>query len=124
MENGVSWKKCPTDKPVLLGNSTECTVCPSNTPYYNFTSRSCFSCGQDLLFSQEAGKCVQAIAKCESGKYYNYEAQKCLCPQEQPYEDANGVCIKCLLPKYFNKDTKRCESCPDGQILNVNTQKC
>lgn len=64
MENGISWKKCPADKPVILGNSTNCTVCPSTTPIYNLTSRTCFGCGKDLVFSQDAGKCLSAVAQC------------------------------------------------------------
>ena len=42
-----------------------------------------------------------------------------MCPQAQPFEDADEKCITCLLPNFFNKETKRCESCPSNTIYDL-----
>lgn len=74
------------------------------------------------MFSDTEKKCVGTC--CANGKYYNFNANSCLCPQSQPFEDADGKCINCMLPNYFNKVSRRCESCPEATIYDLQKETC
>lgn len=122
LNKGLNWTLCPADKPFLINGSTTCEQCPSNFPIYNLSSTLCVNCPYGQTFSSVQQKCVSTL--CSNGKYYNYDAKTCLCPQSQPFEDASGVCFSCQFPKFYNKLTKSCDSCPTGYFYDITRNSC
>lgn len=97
LNNGESWIACEEDKPFIIGGF--CSRCPEAT-YYNIETQTCAACQNDLVFSNAEHKCMEVC--CKTGKYYNYEEKKCMCPAAQPHETMEGHCVTCVLPDYWN----------------------
>ena len=122
LNQGVNWTLCPIDRPFLINGSKTCEQCPSDRPIYNLSSTLCINCPVGTAYSANEMRCVST--QCSNGKYYNFDAKVCLCPQAQPFEDASGNCISCLLPRYYNKATKTCDTCPSGSYYDLTRATC
>jgi len=78
----------------------------------------CGDCPDGYGFNDELNQCsLMAIRTCVNGRRYNPETDTCVCPDSTPYY-TGSKCISCLLPKFFNEDTRQCEECPEGKKYN------
>ena len=52
-------------------------------------------------------KCIP----CPTGQAYNTVKNQCICPVEAPFMLANGTCVTCDRPQYWNEKDKKCVTC-------------
>lgn len=48
----------------------------------------------------------------------------CVCPVEAPFMAANGTCIICDRPRFWNERDRQCVSCAEGFIYDYKQFKC
>lgn len=75
-----------------------------------------------MVYSTSERKCTKIC--CTNGKYYNWDLERCVCPLAQPYEEDSGKCVSCVLPKFWNKETKSCDSCGKSFYYDVAGKEC
>ena len=66
------------------------------------------------------------IIQCGNGQIKvknNQGVEVCECPQSSPYY--NGVqCVSCYLPNHWNTTSLACQTCPNGTIYSIETDRC
>ena len=84
---GKNVTKCPIDMPFVIKNTSECTVCPSETPHYDLEIQDCIKCAKGYVINTDTHQCEKKISSvfpddtaCTMGRYYNFEEKKCQCP--------------------------------------------
>lgn len=60
---------------------------------------------------------------CPSNYVFNNDTKKCECPKNVPFDDGKE-CVVCYLPKFWNYNTKTCDSCPENQFYDINRLAC
>jgi hypothetical protein len=61
---------------------------------------------------------------CSNGLIFDEASFSCVCPASSPYVDANGRCVACNAPNYWNVNSKACLSCAKDTHWDPSTGKC
>ena len=77
-------------------NGSICTKCPIQTPVWN--GKYCDYCPSGQYWDITTEKCMA----CPAGQVYNTLKNICICPVEAPFMLANGSCVTCDQPRYWN----------------------
>lgn len=61
---------------------------------------------------------------CISPGVWNANTLTCNCSASTPYLNANGNCVSCSAPQFWNCKTKQCMSCPNTFEYNSTLKRC
>ncbi len=122
-------------------------VCPGGQEY-NEENQMCLpKCDEGMVFNTETNECIPAtLPQCAEnevydtdrnrcrptcdGQQYDPDANTCVCPDGQEYNEENKICLpKCDEGMFFNTETNECvpeptAHCSDGFHLNEATGAC
>ena len=81
--------------------------CPTNLPYLNSTTQTCFSCPVNQTYSEAQGKCV-----CSIPGTYLINGQCIACPVGTQYAPHRNQCIRCITGTVYDPTTEQCVADP------------
>ena len=50
--------------------------------------------------------------------------KNCVCPPEKNFINANGTCVSCPKPDFWDTNAQKCLRCPSGFQIDPKTLKC
>lgn len=132
--------------------TTVTTTCPSSAPFYD--GAKCVSCYLPQYWNHDNNRCencpsgqnydvgIKRCTTCPSGYSFDFKVYRCiemqtvtntttstitpsasLCTSNNTFFDG-AKCVVCYLPRYWNHDANRCESCATGSNYDVSLKRC
>ena len=83
-----------------------------------------------VLLALAQGKLVHhdqvksGFACCPDTYIFEEKTLSCVCPANAAFVDANGRCVSCVSPSYWDVASKQCLTCPASTIYDAKVNKC
>ena len=61
---------------------------------------------------------ASGFACCPDSYIFDENTLSCVCPKTASFVDANGKCVSCNSPSYWNEDQLACLSCPASTVYD------